>query len=324
VKHVALLLAGFLALSGGGPGGVATAADRPAGPAAALRLWASPADRALVEQLEAAFAAQLAGVRFDNRFHGPESTLAGVYTGVADLAVLARELREPMERMAFEWALLSKPFEVPFAHGGLEADRPGTQLAVIVHRDNPLTRLSLGELEAILGGEPRHAAGTFRSWGRLGLGGTWRKRAIRVYGPPVDTIPALHLRHVVLGDSRKWTQAYRERAAGVVDEVARDRDAIGFAPASAADARVKRLELSVESGGPSYALTAATVRAGTWPLARTTTIVLHRAPDAPLDFRLKQFLHYVLSDAGQAIVARDGAHLALDPARAQQIRQSLD
>ena len=68
-----------------------------------LRIWGSPEDGWLIEELEACFRTYQPRVRFINSLHGPESTFASVYMDVADIAFMAREIRQPLETMAFEW-----------------------------------------------------------------------------------------------------------------------------------------------------------------------------------------------------------------------------
>ena len=133
-----------------------------------IRVTGDIEDLELIETLQAEFGRYQPGVHFKNSLHGPESTLAGVYTGTADLAFMAREIREPLERMAFEWAKLAKPYAVVFANAGFEKHRPGTQLAVFVHGENPVDVLSLAELDAIFGAEHKRGSKNIRAWGRSG------------------------------------------------------------------------------------------------------------------------------------------------------------
>jgi phosphate transport system substrate-binding protein len=74
-----------------------------------IRIWGSPADQRHIEALGAGLFPPATGRARACTYRGPESTIAGVYTGVADIAVMARELREPMERMAFEEASSPSP-----------------------------------------------------------------------------------------------------------------------------------------------------------------------------------------------------------------------
>jgi phosphate transport system substrate-binding protein len=292
-----------------------------------IRICASPADRALIEALEAGFVKWQPGITFRGSLHGPESTLAGVYTGVADLAFMAREMRVPLESMAFEWVHHYKAFEVEIANAGFEGAKPGVSLAVFVHKDNPLTRLTLTQLDAILGAEHLRSATNIRKWGDLAIGAAWEDRPIHIYGPQVDSIPALFIRRAVLGDSRKWNPDYQEFASDgseVLDALARDRDGLAYAPAGIRNGSVKSIELAATDGSPFYSLTPQTVAARTYPLNRVITVVLDREPGRPIDPKVKELLRYVLSRQGQAAVARDGGYIALGAQSARRQLQRLE
>ncbi|MDB6105114.1 MAG: hypothetical protein JWO52_5113 [Gammaproteobacteria bacterium] len=286
-----------------------------------IRVWGSPADRWLIEHLEAGFEKFQPGVRFSDNFHGPESTFAGVYTGAADLAFMAREMRVPMETMAFEWVHHYKAFEVEIANAGLGAARPAANLAIFVQRDNPLTRLTLQQLDGILGAEPRTGRLDLRKWGDVSAGEGWKDRPIHVYGPPLDSISALYVRTSVLGGSRKWNPHYREVTTGWSDVLASvDRDPVGiaFAPVVPGNHGVKQIELAADENGPFYALTAETAAARTYPLARRVTVALDREQGKPIDPKLKEFLRYILSREGQEVIARDQAYIPLNADSALQ------
>jgi len=289
-----------------------------------IRVWGSVADRLLIEHLQEGFRTFHPGVRFANNLHGPESTFAGVYTGVADLAFMAREMRVPMETMAFEWVHHYKAFEVEIANAGLAAARPAANLAVFVHRNNPIAHLTLQQLDGIFGAESRSDRSNLRKWGDVSAGGSWKDRPIHVYGPALDSVGALYIRTRVLGGSRKWNPGYREVTTGwsdVLAAVARDPDGITFAPVLPGNQGAKHVALAVDDSGPFHALTAETVAARTYPLTRVVTVALDREPDKPVDPKVKEFLRYILSREGQETFSRDGTYIPLD---AQSARRQLE
>ena len=286
-----------------------------------IRVWGSPADRVLIESLEDRFRTLQPDITFANNLHGPESTFAGVYTGAADLAFMAREMRVPMETMAFEWVHHYKAFEVEIANGGLDGSRPAANLAVFVHKDNPLVRLTLHQLDGVFGAESRMGRSDLRRWGDVSAGEGWKDRPIHVYGPALDSIAALYVRARVLGGSRKWNPDYREVTTGwsdVLTSLAHDPVGIAFAPAVPGNPGVKQIELAADEHGPFYALTAETVAARTYPLARLVTVALDREPGKPIDPKVKEFLRYVLSREGQDVIARDQAYIPLSAHSALQ------
>ena len=292
-----------------------------------IRVRASAADGWLVEHLEAGFRKAQPGVTFSGTFHGPESTFAGVYTGVADVAFMAREMRVPMESMAFEWVHHYKAFEVEIANAGLGTERPGVNLAVFVHRSNPLTRLTLKQLDGIMGAEHLRGGANIRKWGELFEGDGWKDRPIHIYGPGLDSVAALFIRTAVLHDSRKWNPRYREVATGwseVLASLARDPAGIAYAPVLPGHDGTKSVALGADDGGPFYALSAQTVAARTYPLTRVISVALDREPGKPLDPTIKEFLRYVLGREGQEAIASDGAYIPLSAQSARRQLQRLD
>lgn len=286
----------------------------------------SPQDAALLKALQDGFARRHPQVRFSQSLHGPESTLAGVYTGTADIAFMARELREPLERMAFEWVLLDKPRYIRIAHAGLDSERFSSQLAVFVHRDNPVQGLTLAQLEAIFGAEPRGGAAPLREWGQLGLGGERAKRAIRVHGPRVDSVQALFFRRNVMGDSRKWNPGYHETAsegADVVAAVAADPDAVGYAPVRHATPQVRAVALAATPAGPFVLPDRQSVGQGTYPLLRSIGVVTAHTRERPMSAAVRDFIDFILGPEGQAIIAREGGYLPLDPVTLAESRRAL-
>jgi phosphate transport system substrate-binding protein len=292
-----------------------------------IRVWGSVADRLLIEHLQEGFRTFQPEVRFANNLHGPESTFAGVYTGVADLAFMAREMRVPMETMAFEWVHQYKAFEVEIANAGLAAARPAANLAVFVHRNNPIARLTLQQLDGIFGAESRGDRSNLRKWGDVSAGASWKDRPIHVYGPALDSVAALYIRTRVLGGSRKWNPGYREVTTGwsdVLGAVARDPDGIAFAPVLPGNQGAKPVALAADDSAAFYALTAETVAARTYPLTRVVTVALDREPDKPVDPKVKEFLRYVLSREGQETFVRDRTYIPLDVQSARRQLERLE
>jgi phosphate transport system substrate-binding protein len=312
IKTVLLFLACALCISA-----PAASSAAPAQADGELRIWASPVDGPLLEQLARGFEARHPAMRVAVTLHGPDSTMAGVVSGVADLALLAREMRQPVERMAFEWVYHHPALSIEVANAGLSADRLSASLAVMVHRDNPLAGLTIAQLDAIFGAEHRRGSRNIRTWGELGLDGAWKDRPIHVYGPPVDSTDAMFIRAKVLKDSYKWNADYieLERGPQLAAALAQDPAAIAFLPMRDKTAQLKPLALAQADGGPFVALSDASAAARSYPLYRVVTMVLNREPGQPLDPRAAAFLHYVLGAEGQAIIARNGAYLPLAEAQ---------
>src|SRR5205823_3088281 len=118
-----------------------------------IRIWGSPEDTSLVNFWEAGFRKFHPGAHVVASLNGPESAMAGIYTDVADIAFVGRELRLPVESMAFQWVKLYKPTTIEIANASLASRRVAATLAVFVHPDNPLAGLTAAQLDGIFGAE---------------------------------------------------------------------------------------------------------------------------------------------------------------------------
>src|SRR6185437_13747482 len=290
-----------------------------------IRVWGSPDDGWLIEELETGFRRHEPSVHFEGTLHGPESTFAAVYMDVADIAFMAREIRVPLETMGFEWAHHYSPFVVTIANAGLGADhgiaRPAVSVAFFVNRANPLSCVTLQQLDDILAADHRRGGSNIRRWGELQLGGAWARRSIHVYGPAPANTSVVFVRQGVLDGSRKWNPDYRTvpgEWSEVLETLARDPDGISFAPPLPGNQGVKALRVAASSQSPCYSLTAHTAEARTYPLIRTVDVALDRPPRAPIKPALKEFLRFILSREGQHIIISDGAYLPLSATSLQQ------
>lgn len=295
-----------------------------------IRVWGSPDDGWLIEELEAGFRKYQPAVHFKNTLHGPESTFAATYMDVADVAFMAREIRVPLETMGFEWVHHYPPFEVEIANAGLGADhganRPAVDFAFFVNRANPLSCVTLRQLDDIFAADHRRGGDNIRRWGQMGLDGGWERREIHVYGPAPSSISSVYVRRSVLAGSRKWNPDYRTVAGGwseILENLARDPNGIAFAPAQPGNLGTKALRLAASEQSSCDALTAQTAEARTYPLLRTVDVALDRAPGTPIEPRVREFLRFILSREGQRIVVSDGAYLPLSPASTHEQRERL-
>lgn len=284
-----------------------------------LRIWGSPADGPLLARWAQQFRQFHPGVQVRATLHGADSTLAGVYSGVADIAFMAREMRQPVERMAFMWVHHRPPLLIEVANAGVNTARPGADLAVMVHQDNPLTQLHMEQLQAILGTTTTSGAPTLQTWGDMGLNGVWKDRPIHIYGRAVDSIDAMFIRDTVLQGSYKWNVGYQEVGSDeqLTQALLSDPAAIAVMPLHTVTAQLKPLALAARKSDTFIALTKQSVVARTYPLARVITMIIDRDPAKSIAPRVREFLRYILSSEGQSMITADNAYLPLTAADAQ-------
>jgi phosphate transport system substrate-binding protein len=273
---------------------------------------------ALVLAWEEGFRKQQPGVSFDNHLDGTAAAIGALYTGVGDLALMGREIWPP-EIAAFQEVFGYPPTGVNVVTGSFNVRNRGYAIVVFVHKDNPLTGLTLAQLDSIFGIERRRGAPPIRTWGDLGLTGEWRDQRIHLYGLPIARGFGEYFEQTVFLGSHKWRAALHEFAdkpgskGGASDggqmmlnALANDRYGIGYAGLVYHNPEVKPLPLAEGSGRPFVMPTQENVLNHTYPLTRMITMFLNRVPGKPVKPLLAEFLRYVLSREGQEAVLRKG------------------
>lgn len=302
-----------------------------------IRLQGNAVLLAPARQWAAEFRRRHPAVRVEATMNGSDVGMAALCTGRADIALLGREAAA-QELKAFEWIFRHPPARVEIMTGSL--DQPGGSPALVfqVHRDNPLAQLTLAQADAVFSPERRRGApAALRTWGDLGLTGEWAAQPIRLYAPDTESGPGRFFRAAVLGDSRKlyWDRLTEftdsavlgnpthDASAKIVAALAGDRYGLAVAGLTPDGAATKALLLGADDGSAPVAVTAENVAARRYPLARPVYAYFNRGPEEAADPVLAEFLDYVLSEAGQAVVRQDNRHLPLSPAQAAAQQQSL-
>lgn len=259
---------------------------------------------------------------------------AALLEGKVDCVTFVRELF-PAEREAYIARFGSAPLVVNVAGGSFDT-RGGTHaLAVFVNADNPLTRMTLGQLASALG-QPAGDAGAVPAltWGVLGADGEWKSRPVHVYGMlrarPSGNPPGImnFLQHRVLkgaafrADLHEQADRPDETALeAIVKRVAADLDGIGVSGFAFARPGTKTLALADRAGEKYFRGSPDEVALRQYPLSRELYLLIKpRAREfaASLD---REFLRFVLSRDGQRLVGQD--RMAFLPLRAEQARASL-
>lgn len=278
-------------------------------------------------------------IQFEDTLKSSAQAVAGLYTGVADLGLLGREVW-PMEVLGFQKMFGYEPLGVAVATGSFDTEGKTWPFIIFVNQSNPISKLDLQQLDAIFGtGLRRGAKERITRWGQLGVTGPQASHPIHVYGYDM-IIPGFTygFQQTVFKGSDKWTGNLREytnahrpdgrliHTAGdlMLNDLAKDPDGIAFTGMQFANPGVKYLALAENPGGPYIEPNLLTTANRTYPLVRSIYIMLNRKPGTPIDPRLKEFLRYVLSQDGQADVMKEGDFLPLTPALLQEQLRKLE
>lgn len=311
-----------------------------------LRGCGNPQMGALLKRWQAGFQRLHPGVQFADDLKSSASGLYGLDMRTADFALMGRAvfLYERYGIYERSWVY---PAEIEVATGSDTALHKSPAYAILVHKDNPLARLSVRELDGIFGAErgggwnaltwdasvARTSKGDLRTWGQLGLKGEWAARPIHVYGQAGLGAGAItYFQSRVFGGAETWNEDLREYAdrAKMIADLSRDPLGIAYAPISYATPEVKALPLGETAAGPFVSLTRAAVQDRSYPLHRPVYLYYTRDnANTELmrtlgDPRVKEFIRYVLSRQGQQDVAQEGSYLPLPAAVARAQLEKLN
>jgi phosphate transport system substrate-binding protein len=296
--------------------------------------------------------------RFADRLPSSDAAISGLVTGVADLAPNGRE---PMfaEYLAFQETLGYDLSQVTIATGAFDIKGRTWAIAIFVNKDNPITQLTMKQLDGVFGSErtgayrgfkwyPQYGRGAkdnIRTWGQLGLTGAWADKEIHTYGYAFTGMTN-YFQLAVFNGGDKWNPNYREYAemgtklvspgpigesgsiAHMLKELSEDKYGIAWTGIPHVRAfpqyGLKPLALAPREGGPYFAPTLEDVRSRMYPLTRSIFMQYGRPPGQPLEPKEREFLRYILSRQGQEDVVRNGQYLPLTAAAAAEELQKLE
>jgi len=181
-------------------------------------------------------------------------------------------------------------------------------LAVYVHRDNPVTGLTLPQVDAIFSATRKlgHRQ-EISTWGELGLKDDWVKEPISLYGRNAASGTYGYFKEHALGKGDfKDDVKVQPGSSGVIQAIAGDRFGIGYSGIGYATADVRAVPLAKEEGADFIAAESQNAYNGKYPMWRPLLLVVNRDPTKPLDPLRREFIKYVLSKQGQEDVVSDG------------------
>jgi len=261
------------------------------------------------------FRRQYPNVRIQVEGKGSSTAPPALTQGTAQLGPMSRAMK-PSEIEAFERHYGYEPTQVRVA---IDA------LAVYVHKDNPLERLTLPQIDAVFSKLRRCGAGKdLTRWGGLGLTGNWATRPISLYGRnSASGTYGYFKEHALCNGDFKDTVKEQPGSSAVVNGVTEDLYGIGYSGIGYRTSSVKALAIAKKESEDFVAAEAENVYDGRYPLSRFLFIYFNRPSGRPLDPLVREFLRYVLSQEGQMLVIKDG-YMPLKQAVADQDRVRLE
>ncbi len=244
------------------------------------------------------FKKQYPNVKIQIEGKGSSTAPPALIEGTAQLGPMSRKMKSS-ELDKFEAEFGYKPTPIRLAVDAL---------AVYVHRDNPLEKLTLTEVDAIFSrNRSCGAADAVDQWGQAGLTGRWSSMPISLYGrnSASGTYGYFKKNALCKGDYRDSVKE-QPGSASVVQGITEDLGGIGYSGIGYKTSGVKALSLAKKEGEPYYGTGVTDVMSGDYPLARFLYVYVNKKPNQPLDPMVREFLKYALSREGQEVVVKDG------------------
>ncbi|MDB6128463.1 MAG: Phosphate transport system substrate-binding protein [Verrucomicrobia bacterium] len=303
-----------------------------------IRIWGNDVVNRgpLMKYLEEGFRKFQPNVTLSLHLKSSAIAIPGLVTGVADIGI-GRHIQF-MELLGFQRTFNHDPLELTPLNGAYDTLGWNPAWVVVVNRKNPLTGITVKQLDGILGAErnggwvgttwhpefSRGPEGNIRTWGQLGLGGEWTDKPIHVRIMSLQYDPTNTPCRLLIKGSDKWNETLTQYcqyvrpdgklgigAQDLVEDTARDPYSIGVSNLAFLTPETKALPIAVQDGGPYVAPTIENIQDRTYYLHSSNYFYINREPGQPVDPKVKEFLRYILSRQGQEAVVRDGKLLPL-------------
>lgn len=205
----------------------------------------------------------------------------------------ASELAEFVREYGYE------PTEVPIA---------GDALAIYVHKDNPVSGLSLEELDAMFCRERRRGVPyDIDSWGLVGVMDEWFEAPVDLYGRNGKSATGIFFREEVCKQGGLLPKLVDDHgSASVVLDVGADLHGIGFGAVGYTTTMVKPVPVASVKGGRYIEPTIQALRDGSYPLRRNLYLYVAKPPKGQPTQPSAELVRYVLSRQGQQVALDQG------------------
>ncbi|HEY7751251.1 MAG TPA: phosphate ABC transporter substrate-binding protein, partial [Ignavibacteriaceae bacterium] len=229
---------------------------------------------------------------------GSSTAPPALISGTAQLGPMSRDMKQE-EIDAFEKKFGYKPTELRVS---IDA------LAVYVNKDNPLTGISLSEVDAIFSKTRRGGSKSdITKWGDVGLTGDWTNRGLSLYGRnSASGTYGFFKEHALFKGDFKDQVKEQPGSASVVQGITEDRFGIGYSGIGYRTSGVRPLSLSGKDAKEKFEPTYENCLSKNYPLSRFLNIYINKVPNKNSDPLLAEFLRFVLSYEGQEVVIKDG------------------
>jgi len=245
-----------------------------------------------------AYKRQYPNVNIQIQAAGSSTAPPALTEGTATIGPMSRRMKD-VELQAFEQKYGYKPTAIPVAVDAL---------AVFVHKDNPITGLTLQQVDAIFSVTRLCGAKTdAKTWGDLGVSGDLANKPVQLFGRnSVSGTYGFFKEAALCKGDFKANVNEQPGSASVVQAISNSLNGIGYSGIGYQTASVKTVPLAKKAGEPFIEDNQANALNGSYPLARYLYVYVNKAPNRPLAPLEAEFVKLVLSQTGQEAVVKDG------------------
>jgi phosphate transport system substrate-binding protein len=219
---------------------------------------------------------------------GSGTGIAAMINGTVDIANASRKMKGKEKELA------EKNGQHPVEHVvGYDS------LAVFIHKDNPITSMSLPQLKDIYGRNPK-----VKKWSEMGITVPGCKDKIVVVSRQNNSGTYAYFKKTVLGKKGKYRQGTLDMhgSKDVVDLVEKTPCAIGYSGLAYATDHLKMVCISKDSNDACVSPSVATASDHSYPIARPLFMYTDGEPKGAI----KEYMDWIKSDTGQCILLKKG------------------
>ncbi len=237
------------------------------------------------------------GVRTEVEGQGSSKAMPALIEGAASFGPMSRDAKSN-EIADFEKKYGYKPVLLPTCID---------LLAVYVHRDNPLTSLSMEQLDSMFSSTRKLGADAIDHWGQVGLSGDYDKEAISLFGRNAASGTYGFFKEKALGNGDyRDTVNEQPGSTAVIQSIGGNRFAIGYSSVGFKTSSVKPLALAPKTGEPAIEPTGENAYNGKYPLFRYLYLAVNAKPTSKLEPVRREFIKFIYSKEGQELAAKEG------------------
>lgn len=227
---------------------------------------------------------------------GSSTAPVALIEGTSQIGPMSRQMKDT-ELDAFEKKYGYKPLEFKVS---IDA------LAVYVHKDNPIKGMTMAQVDGCFSSTLRSGSPNISKWGDLGMTGEWAGKAISLYGRNSASGTYGFYKEVALqkGDFKPEVKE-QPGSSAVVQGVGSDLSGMGYSGIGYMTSEVRAVPLG-EKEGAYFEANPENCMSGEYPLARFLYVYVNKDPNKPIDKLTGEFLKFIVSKAGQEVVAKDG------------------